>query len=598
MSEDLGNEWERIKATMAAPSAGSTAAGRNGVTPSSRLAVLASARAYVAKIPGAISGQGGHPATFKVACHLVLGFDLSIAEARPLLHEFNARCQPPWTDKELEHKLSDADKKPGPRGYLLARRHDLVRQVQGPASDGKPAPEEPECPLPPSTENEVAQFPVKVFPAGLVRFALETAQAKDCPADMPGVWMLGVAAAAIGASRALAIKQDWIEAPRLYLGVVASPGMAKTPSMNAVCQPLYRRQNQYRVEHDRLKAYARDSGEEAPTFRHLYTTNATTEKLAEMLQDNPRGLALIKDELAGWVSGMNQYKGGKGDDRDFWLQAWSGAPIKIDRKSQERGPVLVTHPFVVVLGGIQPGRLSMLCDEQSQNDGFLDRILFTYPAQGVSHWSTDAVTPQAVAAWEMAIYRLFDLQMVQEEDSARPFILHASPEAMTRWVEWVNGHEEQMGVEDFPPAMEGPWAKMRSHCLRLALVIHMLRWACGETESADEVDGVSMLRGTVLAEYFKSHILKAWGRIESSPEDLRVRQTYEWALKKGGEVTARQLLARKTGGIAKISQAQKTFKDMEDRGFGKVVERRGSNGRIVEVFVVNKRDLKNENATE
>jgi hypothetical protein len=69
------------------------------------------ARAYVAKIPGAVSGQNGHRATFRVACILILKFGMSAQEAWPLLLEFNERCEPPWTEKELRHKLEDALKK-------------------------------------------------------------------------------------------------------------------------------------------------------------------------------------------------------------------------------------------------------------------------------------------------------------------------------------------------------------------------------------------------------------------------------------------------------------------------------------------------------
>ena len=39
------------------------------------------ARAYLARIPGAVSGAGGHKATFHVACVLVHDFGLSIEEA-------------------------------------------------------------------------------------------------------------------------------------------------------------------------------------------------------------------------------------------------------------------------------------------------------------------------------------------------------------------------------------------------------------------------------------------------------------------------------------------------------------------------------------
>jgi hypothetical protein len=78
------------------------------------------ARKYVAKMPTAISGQRGHDATWAVTQALVRGFDLSVAESRPLLEEYNRRCEPPWSEKELEHKLGQAHEKSRlSRGYLL-----------------------------------------------------------------------------------------------------------------------------------------------------------------------------------------------------------------------------------------------------------------------------------------------------------------------------------------------------------------------------------------------------------------------------------------------------------------------------------------------
>ncbi len=67
------------------------------------------ARAYLANLPPAISGQGGHNATFRAACWTVR-FGLSDGDALALLREFNQRCQPPWTEKDLAHKLRDARK--------------------------------------------------------------------------------------------------------------------------------------------------------------------------------------------------------------------------------------------------------------------------------------------------------------------------------------------------------------------------------------------------------------------------------------------------------------------------------------------------------
>lgn len=80
------------------------------------------ARRYLTEIPGAVSGSGGHNQTFAAACALVNGFALSEHDAFALLAaEYNQRCSPPWSDRELWHKIKSAaaatqDK---PRGHLL-----------------------------------------------------------------------------------------------------------------------------------------------------------------------------------------------------------------------------------------------------------------------------------------------------------------------------------------------------------------------------------------------------------------------------------------------------------------------------------------------
>jgi P4 family phage/plasmid primase-like protien len=84
-----------------------------------QLSPVERARLYVAKMPAAISGQGGDKATFDVALALVRGFGLTIDQARPILQEYNRRCEPPWTDEKLEHKLKYAEKSRLKSGYLL-----------------------------------------------------------------------------------------------------------------------------------------------------------------------------------------------------------------------------------------------------------------------------------------------------------------------------------------------------------------------------------------------------------------------------------------------------------------------------------------------
>jgi replicative DNA helicase len=66
-----------------------------------------------------ISGAGGHNAAFKAACVLMKGFALSEGEAyRVFQSAFNVRCQPPWSEREVMHKIKQAGVQPGASGYL------------------------------------------------------------------------------------------------------------------------------------------------------------------------------------------------------------------------------------------------------------------------------------------------------------------------------------------------------------------------------------------------------------------------------------------------------------------------------------------------
>lgn len=70
--------------------------------------VVERARRYLAALPAAVSGDHGDVTTFRACCRMVRGFLLSDAEALALLHEWNARCQPPWSERELLEKLRRA----------------------------------------------------------------------------------------------------------------------------------------------------------------------------------------------------------------------------------------------------------------------------------------------------------------------------------------------------------------------------------------------------------------------------------------------------------------------------------------------------------
>lgn len=74
----------------------------------SSLGVMERARRYLAKVEPAIAGQHGDLHTFKVCCRIVRGFALTDDEALTVLSEWNARCQPAWSERELLDKIGRA----------------------------------------------------------------------------------------------------------------------------------------------------------------------------------------------------------------------------------------------------------------------------------------------------------------------------------------------------------------------------------------------------------------------------------------------------------------------------------------------------------
>lgn len=100
------------------------------------------ARAYLAKVPGAVSGQAGHDQTFAAAMALAHGFCLPEGNALALLAgDYNPRCAPPWSPAQLRHKVQSACRTTPakPRGWLLAGRPRPIPGLPS-ASPIKPLP--------------------------------------------------------------------------------------------------------------------------------------------------------------------------------------------------------------------------------------------------------------------------------------------------------------------------------------------------------------------------------------------------------------------------------------------------------------------------
>ena len=113
-SSPVGIEYLRWRDVFCAedlPEVGAATPTRVATT--TRRSVMASgpverARAFLQRVGPAVSGQCGDLLTFRVCCRLVRGFDLSDDEAVRVLSEWNARCEPPWSERELRQKITNA----------------------------------------------------------------------------------------------------------------------------------------------------------------------------------------------------------------------------------------------------------------------------------------------------------------------------------------------------------------------------------------------------------------------------------------------------------------------------------------------------------
>lgn len=78
--------------------------------------------AYLACCEPAIQGANGSRTTLITAAKLVHGFELSPSEALELLRDhYNPRCRPPWAERDLARKVSEAAERwrGADRGWLL-----------------------------------------------------------------------------------------------------------------------------------------------------------------------------------------------------------------------------------------------------------------------------------------------------------------------------------------------------------------------------------------------------------------------------------------------------------------------------------------------
>lgn len=98
---------------------------------------IEAAKRWLAERAPAVQGQGGDAHTYETCCGVLIDHDLDVDSALKALHDWNGRCQPPWSVNELKRKLYNAEHySTGQRGSRLASRRLVITR----ASDIKPRP--------------------------------------------------------------------------------------------------------------------------------------------------------------------------------------------------------------------------------------------------------------------------------------------------------------------------------------------------------------------------------------------------------------------------------------------------------------------------
>jgi hypothetical protein len=428
---------------------------------------------------------------------------------------------------------------------------------------------------------QVAPFPLQVFPAKLQEYLKDAAGRLPCPVDYIGMPVLVVVGSFIGNERPLQVREDWEELPLINGVLVAGPGTRKSPAVDLALAPAREHDRNleddykqaltvYEAEKRACQANKEPFTKDPPIPRQHIAVDTTVESLGEVLERNPRGLLIHRDEATGWVASLNQYRGGKGADRQFWLSAWSSQDYTINRKGKP--PIRLRRVFVPFLGCTPPDMVPELADRQGREDGFIDRILFAYPEPVEVKWVDADPNPALKKAYINACLRIGRLP---------PATLRFSRDALVEYIGWFDDHNRDKSG----PA--GSWAKLDGYCARLASILHHLKWAYrGEAEDELEV-GVTSVRGAIkLIDYFKNHVRRCLRTIQAGKDSKLLGRLL--ALVRNSDkhrVRPRGLILAKMASTA--DEAKGLLAELVDMGLGTFVKGR----RADEVIFQGREDL-------
>lgn len=416
-----------------------------------------------------------------------------------------------------------------------------------------------------STEDEWQPFPVELLPSGVRDYVTHTADGMACDPAMVALPMLAGLAAAIGNTRTITLTPDWQEPAIVWAAVVAESGSLKTPAARKALRFITDREPE--IEHRNViameqheakrtvyetqlaawKQQSRKAGDNAgspPTSppkpaRVAYIVSDTTiEAVAGILSDNPRGVLLERDELAGWMAGFDKYKaGGPGrvsSEVGHWLSMHNAGTLRLDRKSS--GRVFVERASLSITGGIQPDTLTQAIGQEHVANGLLARFLLAAPPRRQKRFNTATADFAAVESTR----RIFDTLYSLSAPDGGPVSLPLTQDGERVFQEFFERHAKRQ--LEASGAIASMLAKIEAAAARLALIHHVCRQAGDEPTLPSAVDATSVEVGVTLAEWFAAEWLRVYNAtVGGSPKRDHDRELLEWIEQQGGEVAVRDI---------------------------------------------------------
>jgi hypothetical protein len=450
-------------------------------------------------------------------------------------------------------------------------------------------------------------FPIECLPMVLSSFVREGSEALGCDPSYIAMPLLSALAAAIGNTRRIVLKRDWDEPAILWTGIVGDSGSMKTPALNLAlmfireCQA--RRLQEYshalaNYESDladyeearKRKGVSMPPRPKEPLAIRYVCSDTTIEALAVVLSTNPRGILLERDELSGWLGSFDQYKQGKGSDTGHWLTMHNAGSLTVDRKGGEHKMLYVPRASVGITGGIQPEILKRCFQGQYTENGLAARFILTMPPQRKKVWSEREISAETQNLVEMIFEKLFSLELDLKGDEQVPKIVHQSREAKALWIAFYNQHNEVLATIQ-NSALRGAFAKLEAMTARLALILHLVRWASAEGVNPDLVDETSIRMAIELIHWYVGETRRIYTLLEIGLEpNIEEKESDSISLanlvrKAGGTITVRDLM-RKRQSLRTRQQAQAALDQLEGEGIGKwkYLPSKKKGGKPVQVF--------------